>query len=85
VIGEWETDDDGKASLYPLVAFETFVPHGSLCGLKVHYFKTPADLISGEPSCDPLVMTPDLARQLAAALASAADAAEHGPRDEITH
>ena len=85
MIGEWESDGEGKASVYPLVAFETFVPHGTLCGLKVHYFKAPADLINGEPSCEPLVMTPGLARKLAAALALAADAAEGGPRDEIAH
>lgn len=85
MIGDWEVDEDGKASVYPLVAFETFVPHGTLCGLKVHYFRSPADLVSGEPSCEPLVMTPDLARKLAAALAAAADTAEKGPSGEIAH
>lgn len=69
--------------IYPLVAFETFVPHGRLCGLKVHYLESPRELMDGQSSSVPLVMTPKMARRLASALTEAASQAEHGPAGEV--
>lgn len=65
---------------YPLVAYETFVPHNVLCGLVVHYLESPASLLAGEHSSVPLVMRPQMARELAAALIKAALDAEQGPK-----
>jgi hypothetical protein len=83
---DWQKDEEGKVEVFPLVAFETFVPHGVLCGLKVHYLEAPEDLLSGRTSSVPLVISPELARGLAAALNQAADEAEHGPGSrELAH
>lgn len=85
VFDEWKTDENGKAVVYPLVAYETFVPHGVLCGLRVHYLEGPDELVAGAASSVPLVMTVEMARALAAALAKVADEAEHGPTGEAPH
>jgi len=61
---------------YPLVAYETFLPHNVLCGLIIHYLETPASLLAGEHSSIPIVLRPEMARELAAALNKAADDAE---------
>lgn len=84
-IEHWTTDADGKVEVYPLVAFETLVAHGSLCALKLHYLTDPARLLGGEPSSVPLIMRPEMARAIAAALTAAADEAELGPTGEIAH
>lgn len=82
---EWEKGEDGKVVVYPLVAFETLVPHGVLCGLKVHYLESPAELLAGQSSSVPLILRPEMARSLAAALLKAADEAESGPLGEVGH
>lgn len=82
---DWRRGPDGRAEVFPLVAYETFVPHGVLCGLKVHYLESPADLVAGRASSVPLVLTIDMARALAAALTKAADEAETGPTDEVAN
>ena len=76
---EWEKGEDGKVVVYPLVAFETLVPHGVLCGLKVHYLESPAELLAGQSSSVPLILRPEMARSLAAALLKA------GPVGEVGH
>lgn len=81
----WARDSDGKVEVYPLVAFETLVVHGVMCALKVHYLESPAELETGEPSSVPLILRPEMARGLAAALIRSADQAESGPRDRTAH
>jgi hypothetical protein len=76
---------DGKVDIYPLVAYETFVPHGVLCGLLVHYLESPAKLLAGDSTSVPLIMRPEMARQLAASLVKAADEAERGPGAAEAH
>jgi hypothetical protein len=82
---EWEKNEDGKVMVYPLMAYETFVPHGKMCGLKIHYLESPGELLAGKGSSVPLIMTPEMARLLAAALIKSADEAEHGPQRETAH
>lgn len=78
----WDKSPDGKVVVHPLVAFETVVAHGIMCGLKVHYFASPDDLLAGRSSSVPLLLRPEMARQLAAALLKSANEAEHGPTTE---
>ena len=79
---DFQRNADGTVDACPAVAFETFVPHGVLCGLILHYLESPGDLLSGRSSSLPLLMTPRLARELAAALTNAADEAELGPQNK---
>lgn len=79
---DWDKEPDGKVTVYPLVAFETLVPHGVMCGLKIHYLLSPASLISGDTASVPLILTPAMARGLAEALIASADEAERGPASE---
>lgn len=70
---------------FPLVAYETLVAHRALCGLIVHYLESPAQLLEGEHSSIGLVMRPQMARELAAALIAAATEAERGPDQHKRH
>jgi hypothetical protein len=83
------TEDSGKVegtvSPFPLVAYETFVPHGVLCGLNLWYLEAPADVLGGQVSSVPLILTPNMARALADALIKSADEAENGPIGEMAH
>lgn len=69
----------------PLVAHETFVSHEVLCGLIIHYLESPAKLLAGEHLSLPLILRPEMARQLAAALVGAADEAETRARAKAAH
>ncbi|MGN6057844.1 MAG: hypothetical protein ACTHOI_04595 [Sphingomicrobium sp.] len=71
--------------MYPLVAYETSIPDGVLCGLIVHYLESPGELLAGEHSSLALVMRPEMARQLAAALMKAAQRAEHKAPSRNAH
>lgn len=82
---DWARDEDGKLEVWPLVAFETVVAHGRLCGLKVRYLEQPQQLTSGESSSLQLVMTPEMAQTLADALVTTAGQAETGQRQHGTH
>jgi hypothetical protein len=73
---------DDRIDAYPLVAFHSFIVHGALCGLQLHYLDSPAELETGHSSSVPLIMTPALARRLAIAVLKAADEAENGPAIE---
>lgn len=79
---DWAKNPDGKVGVFPLVAYETLVPHGTMCGLKLHFLESPSDLLAGKSSSIPLIITPDFARRLASALVDAADEAEQGPSGE---
>jgi hypothetical protein len=81
----WDKDADGKVIVYPLVAFETLVPHGIMCGLKIHYLESPADLLAGKSSSVPLILRPEMARSLAEALIRSANEAEGGRSCEVAH
>ena len=74
---------DESVDVYPLVGFETYLPHGVLCGVTIHYLESPASLVAGEHSSIPLVMRPEMARELATALNKAAEDTESRP--EGTH
>lgn len=76
---------DRSVDMYPLVAFETSIPHGVLCGLIVHYLESPGGLLAGEHSSVPLIMRPEMARQLAAALIKAAQEAGHKTSSRNAH
>jgi hypothetical protein len=82
-----EEEDPGEsgAQMYPLVAHETFVSREVLCGLVVHYLESPVKLLAGEHLSLPLVMRPEMAREIAAALLKAADEAQGGPHGETSH
>jgi len=82
---DWAKGDDGKVEVWPLVAFETLVAHGRLCGLKLRYLEQPQQLTSGESSSLQLVMTPEMAQTLADALVTAASQAETGQRQSGAH
>lgn len=69
----------------PLVAFETYVTHEALCGLTVHYLDSPAQLLAGEHVSIPLIMRPELARELARALLVAASLSDGGPNRSDVH
>jgi hypothetical protein len=76
---DWEKDEHGKAVVFPFVAYETLVAHGPMCAFRAHYIEYPEQLLSGQSSNLPLIMRPEMARQLAAALIRCADEAEVGP------
>jgi predicted alpha/beta hydrolase family esterase len=78
---DWARLPDGKIEVYPLVAYQTLVAHGVMCALKVHYLEDPQQMLAGENSSLPFILTPEMARQMAAALVRCADEAEQGPRD----
>lgn len=82
---DWDTDERGKAVVYPFVAYETLVAHGNMCAFRAHYIENPDQLLSGSSANLPLIMRPEMARQLAAALIKCADEAELGPSGEISH
>ena len=82
---EDEGADGNTPDAYPLVAYETFVPHGVLCGLVAHYLESPAKLLAGEHVSLPLIMRPEMARHLAAALVRAAEEAESRPQPKEAH
>jgi hypothetical protein len=82
---EDEGQGESSSQMYPLVAHETFVSHEALCGLVVHYLESPAQLLAGEHLSLPLVMRPEMAREIAAALLKAADEAQGGPHGETSH
>ena len=79
---DWEKDNSGNIKIYPLSGFETFRPYGMLCGVRIQYVHSDAQLIAGEFEALPLVMTAPQARELAQALNRAADTAEQPPSDE---
>lgn len=85
MLPHWPKDDDGKAVVFPMVAFEALVPHGALCALLVHFLANPEALVTDKPSSLPLVMTPHMARSVAAALIRVADEAERGPTAEMSN
>lgn len=76
---------DSATDVYPLVAYETFVPHGVLCGLTIHCLESPTQVLAGEHLSVPLIMRPEMARELAAALVRAADEAERVPDVKSAH
>lgn len=76
MVHEPEADQDGSRDVYPLVAFETLLPHGVLCGVVLNYLESPATLLEGKHQSIAFIMTPDMSRQLARALIEAADHAE---------
>ena len=79
---DWEKDKEGNVKIYPLSGYDTFRPYGMLCGLRVQYVSSDAQLHAGEFQALPLVMTVAQARDMAAALNRAADIAEQPPSDE---
>ena len=76
---DWEKNPDGSVKVFPLVAYDTFRPFGMLCGLRVHYPVADADPDPGRPQSLPLIMTLQIAREVAQALLRVADAAERPP------
>ena len=41
---DWEKLPDGSIKLYPLVGIDTFKPYGMMCGLRVQYVGSDAEL-----------------------------------------
>lgn len=78
---DWTKSEDGRAEVFPLVAYETLVTHGTLCVLKVHYLLSPNQMLEGEASSVPLALTPEMARSLAGALLKCAEEAVNGPSE----
>jgi MinD-like ATPase involved in chromosome partitioning or flagellar assembly len=72
----WEKLPDGSIKLYPLVGIETFRPYGMVCGVRVQYVGSDAELQAGAAKAVPLVMTTAQARDLARALTKLADVVE---------
>lgn len=68
----------------PLVAHETFVYRGTLCGLRLHYLESPEQLLGDHCSVN-FVLTPERALALAHALASSAEMADPGCCGSRTH
>ena len=72
----WETNPDGAMTVRPLVGWDSFIPFGMMCGLRVSYATSDAALLSGQFEALPLIMTPAQARELAGVLSRLADKAE---------
>lgn len=79
---DWEKLPDGSIKLYPLVGIDTFKPYGMMCGLRVQYVGSDAELQAGQSKAVPLVMTTAQAREMARVLTTLADAVERPPSDE---
>ena len=79
---DWEKTPDGNVKVNPLAGFETFVPFGMMCGLRVGYVSNEAERLAGAGAFLPLVMQPSQARSLAKALNRCADLAERPPSGE---
>ena len=81
-LDRWEQDGEGRVAVKPLVAFESFVAHGLLCAVKLHYLEDSHQLFDSDSSSLQLILSPGLARALGCALLRTADEAETGPRGE---
>lgn len=79
---DWATNPDGTIKVFPLVAYDSFVPFGMMCGLRLHYAETDAKLLAGEAEAVPLIMTVAQAREMAGVLTRLADKAERSPSGE---
>jgi hypothetical protein len=79
---DWEKDSGGNIKICPLSGYETFVPFGMMCGIRVQYVENEGERLSGGGSFLPLVMQPSQAREVAAALNRCADLAERPPSGE---
>lgn len=78
-LDDWIKEDDRSVRVYPLVGYEALVAHGVLCALKIRYLDSPAQMLGGESSSVPLIISPELARELGQALIKIADEATRGP------
>jgi hypothetical protein len=67
---------DGNVKICPLVGWETFIPYGMACGLRLHYVKNEAMLLGGSSEAIPLVLIPAQARELSQVLVRLADKAQ---------
>jgi hypothetical protein len=81
-LDDWDKNPDGTIKVFPLVGYDTFRPYGLLCGLRVQYASSDADIDAGKAQAVPLIMTIPQARELAQALTRAADTAHQPPNDE---
>ena len=66
----------------PLAGFETFVPFGMMCGVRVLYVENDAQQLADEHLALSLVMQPSQAREIAAALLRCAEKAGRQPSGE---
>ncbi len=73
---DWEKNPDGNVKVCPLAGWETFIPYGMACGLRLHYVTNEVMLLSGNSEALPLVLTPAQARELADVLVRLAHKAE---------
>ncbi len=76
---DWEKNEDGSIVVRPLAGYDSFVPFGMMCGLRLGYVTSDAQLLSGGGEHLPLIMTPHQARELAEVLLRLADKAESPP------
>jgi hypothetical protein len=65
-----------EASGCPLVAYEALVFRRTLCAMTLYYLESPEQLSAGGHSQLDLVLTPEMARRLANALAKIAERAQ---------
>lgn len=73
---DWDKNPDGSISVYPVLGWDSFVPFGMACGIRVHYAPSPSELAPGSQKHLPLILTPAQARELAEALLKSAAKAE---------
>ena len=82
---DWDKNEEGNINVYPVAGWDSFVPFGMMCGLRVHYVTHPAMLDSEERLYLPLIMTVPQARELAGVLTRLADKVEQRPADDPGH
>jgi hypothetical protein len=83
---DWEKNPDGSIKVCPVVGWDSFIPFGMACGLRIHYASDAAQLASGSRESLPLVLTSAQARELAGVLDRLADKAESpAPAGETGH
>ena len=72
----WDRNSDGTIKVFPVLGWDSFIPFGMMCGLRLKYAESDAALISGCLEAIPLIMTPAQARELAGVLTRLADKTE---------
>lgn len=82
---DWDKNAEGNITVYPVAGWDSFVPFGMMCGLRVHYVTHPAMLDSEERLYLPLIMTVPQARELVEVLTRLADKVEQRAPNEREH
>jgi hypothetical protein len=81
---DWKTNPDGTVKVYPLTGWDSFLPFGMACGLRLHYAESEKKLVAQDFDYLPLILTPAQARELSGVLSKLADKAESAASPDET-